>query len=230
MVPAMVLSHLVADYWLQWDRLAMWKSRAYKGVFVHGLIVLLVTWLLSLPFDPDWWPWVVFIGLTHTAVDAARLRLGGAFPALGLYLLDQSVHLCLIVFALAKSGYLAAPTLLADLAPLLRDERILVYAIGFAFVTMPAWVLVEFAVYGLLKGCGPDFSQVPNKYVSSLERGLMTVFVMLGQFALVPLVALPRLAVEWRQGAVGRRSTVYVGELLASVTLAVAVGLSLRQF
>jgi len=112
-VLAMYLSHLVADYWLQWDRLATWKSRAYKGVVAHGLIVLAVTWLFSLPFDADWWPWALFIWLTHTAVDAIRLRLGRAFSALLLFLLDQTVHFSLITFALVASGYLYPPTLLA---------------------------------------------------------------------------------------------------------------------
>ncbi len=229
MVVAMVLSHLVADYVLQWDGLARWKSRELKGVLVHGLIVLAVTWLFSLPFDVGWWPWVLFIGLTHTAADAIRMRLGGSFAALPLFLLDQTVHLSIITFALFESGHLAAPALITRLVPLLYDTRLLMFALGFVFVTMPAWVLVEFVVYGLVKGSAPDFSQVPNKYVSSLERGLMTVFVVLGQFALVPLVALPRLAVEWRQVSGSHRGTMYVTELLASVALAVAVGLGLRQ-
>ncbi|HLF28806.1 MAG TPA: DUF3307 domain-containing protein [Anaerolineae bacterium] len=229
MVLALYLSHLVADYWLQWDGLARWKSRAYLGVLAHGLIVLLVTWLFSLPFDASWWPWVLFIWLTHTIVDAMRLRLGSYFPALPLFLLDQTVHLSLITFALAASGYLSAPERLADLLPLLRDDRVLTFALGLAFVTMPAWVLVEFATYGLLHGSAPDFAHAPNKYVSSLERGLMTVLVVLGQFTLVPLVALPRLAVEWRQVSNGPRGTIYVAELLASIALAVVVGLGLRQ-
>jgi len=51
MVIAMYLAHLVGDYVLQWDALARWKSRELKGVLAHGMIVLIVTWLLSLPFD-----------------------------------------------------------------------------------------------------------------------------------------------------------------------------------
>jgi len=228
MVLAMYLSHLIADYVLQWDRLALWKSREYRGVFAHGLIVLAVTGACALPFDPGWWPWALFIWLTHTAVDAIRLRLGKAFPALMLFLLDQAVHLSIITFALVESGYLGVPATLADLAPALFTDRLLVFAIGLVFVTMPAWVLVEFVVYGLLNGSGPDFSQAPNKYVSSLERALMTVSVLLGQLVLVPLVALPRLAMEWRQVSGSPRATVYVAELLASAALAVAVGLGLR--
>jgi len=57
MVVIMFLAHLVGDYVLQWDRLAQWKSRELKGVLAHGLMVGVVTWLFSLPFDPNWWPW-----------------------------------------------------------------------------------------------------------------------------------------------------------------------------
>ncbi len=223
MVIAMFLSHLIGDYVLQWDSLARWKSRELKGVLVHGGVVLAVTWLLSLPFDTTWWPWVLFIGLTHTTVDATRQRLGSHFPALPLFLLDQTVHLSLIAFALAKSGYLA------DLAPTLHADRALIFVLGYTFLTMPAWIVVEFVVYGLLKGTAPDFAHVPNKYVSSLERGLMMTFVVLGQFMLVPLVTLPRLVVEGTQVAGSPRATLYVTELLASVALAVAIGLGLRQ-
>jgi hypothetical protein len=228
MVLAMCLSHLLADYVLQWDRLAMWKSRALKGVFVHGLVVLAVTWLCALPFDPAWWPWVLFIWITHTAVDAIRLRLGRAFPALPLFLLDQAVHFSLITLALSVSGYLDVSPLVANVMPLLYDRRVMLLAIGLVFVTMPAWVLVEFTVYALVNGSGPDFAHAPNKYLSSLERGLMTIFVALGQFGLVPLVAAPRVAIEWRQVSGSPRATLYVTELLASVALAVLVGLGLR--
>ena len=76
MVVTMFLAHLVGDYVLQWDNLARWKSRELKGVLAHGLMVGGVTWLLSLPFDPGWWPWVLAVWLTHTAVDAVSLVLG----------------------------------------------------------------------------------------------------------------------------------------------------------
>jgi len=229
MVIAMFLSHLIGDYLLQWDSLARWKSRELKGVLMHGMIVLLVTWVCSLPFDTAWWPWVLFIGLTHTAVDAIRLRLGNRFPALALFLLDQAAHLSLILLALMASGYVSAASLMADLAPMVHEQRGLVFALAYVFVTLPAWILVEFLVYGLMKGSPPDFSQVPNKYASSLERGLMTTSVLLGQFVLVPLVALPRLVFEKAQVADRQRARLYLVEWLVSSVLAVAVGLGLRQ-
>ena len=41
MITSMFLAHLVGDYILQWDSLAMWKSREYKGVLAHTLVVSL---------------------------------------------------------------------------------------------------------------------------------------------------------------------------------------------
>ncbi|MCI0396352.1 MAG: DUF3307 domain-containing protein [Chloroflexi bacterium] len=240
MIIAMLLAHLFGDYILQWDNLSRWKSQALSGVLVHGAIVLGVTWLFSLPFDGQWWPWVLLIGLTHTLIDGLELplrrRLAAGKPgmsALALFVGDQFLHLVIITLSLVASGYLKTPALVAGLLAALSDNRTLAYVLGYAFLTMPAWVLIEFAAYGLIKGTAPDFSQaIKNKYVSILERGLMATFVLLGQFLLVPLVALPRLLVEWpqvvSQRVDGQRATVYVAELLASVTLAVAIGLGLR--
>jgi len=236
MVIVMFLAHLVGDYVLQWDRLARWKSREVKGVLAHGLIVSMVTLLFSLPFDPNWWPWALAIGLTHTAMDALPLALGkrisftgSGAAALARFLVDQSVHIAVILAVLIASGYLTAPTLAVELLSELRASRWLAITLGYAFLTMPAWILVEFLVYGLVDGSAPDFSQAANKYVSSLERGLMTTCVLTGQMGLVPIVALPRLVFEGPRVKGSRQATLYVAELLASVALAVAIGLALRR-
>jgi hypothetical protein len=236
MVVTIFLAHLVGDYVLQGDSLARWKSRELKGVLTHGLIVGAVTWLLSLLIDPGWWPWAIAIWLTHTAVDAVPLALntkisfqGSGTAALARFLIDQTVHVVVILAALVGSGYLTVPSLAIDLLAALRDNRWLAITLGYAFITMPAWILVEFLVYGLVNGSAPDFAQATNKYVSILERGLITTFVMTGQFMLVPVVTLPRLVLEGPRVAGSRQATLYVAELLASVALAVAIGLALRR-
>jgi hypothetical protein len=236
MVIAMFLAHLVGDYVLQWDGLARWKSRALKGVLAHGMIVGCVTWLFALPFNSSWWPWVLVISLTHTAVDAAPLWLGKRVPlqgdgalALARFLIDQAVHVCVILTVLVWSGYLAVPSLAVDLVSELHHNRLLALVLGYAFITMPAWVLVQFTVYGLISRSVPDFSQTADKYVSILERGLITTFVITGQFMLVPVVTLPRLVFEGPQVMGSRQAMPYVAELLASVALAVAIGLALRH-
>jgi hypothetical protein len=236
MVIAMLLAHLVGDYILQWDSLARWKGREVKGAAAHGMIVLLVTWAFSALVDMAWWPWALFIGITHLAVDAVQPWLGRRVPlnGPGLYgltrlLVDQTVHLSIITLALVASGYAALPSLAATLLVELQGNRWLAFALGYVFIAMPSWILVEFTVYGLVMGSAPDFARVSGlKYVGTLERWLIATFVMLGQFGLVPLVALPRLVFEGQEVVNSRRTTLYVAELLASVMLAVVIGLALR--
>lgn len=237
MVSAMLLAHLVGDYVLQWDRLAYWKSRELKGVLAHGAIVSAVTLAFALLVDVAFWPWALLICAAHIAIDAAPLWL---VPRLGLkrdglfeltrFLFDQALHLSVIVLALALGGYLSPASLLADLVAHLRANPLMAYALGYVFVAMPGWILVEFLVYGLINSSAPDFPTVKvYKYVGTLERWLIATFVLLGQFSLAPLVVLPRLALEGPRVFGTPRLMVYVTELLASVTLALAVGLALRQ-
>jgi len=243
MVISILLSHLFGDYILQWDSLSRWKSQSLNGVLVHGFIVLAVTWLFSLPFDTNWWPWVLFISLTHTLIDGVeipvRKRLASTnsgVSAMTFLIIDQILHLSIIAFALVYSGFLELPSLSADIFNALTNNRTLTYLLGYAFLTMPAWILIEFLVYGLIKGTAPDFSQaVKNKYICILERGLIATFVLLGQFILVPLVAAPRLMIELNQNITNenerdnQRNRLFVAELLASVSIAVVIGLGLRQ-
>jgi len=79
-----------------------------------------------------------------------------------------------------------------------------------------------------VQGSAPQFGD-SSKYLGILERLLMTTFVAMGQYVLVPVVILPRLLMEWPQMANDERAPVYLAELLVSVTLAVSVGI-LFQF
>jgi len=246
MILAMLLAHLVGDYILQWDDLSRWKSERLSGVLVHGLIILGVTLLFSYPFDPDFWPWAVFIAVTHTCIDAVeipiRRRLAGqesGKAALLLFLADQTAHLTIIALALIGSGYLVAPALGDDLAAASEDYPLLTFLVAYAFLTMPAWIIIKFVVYGLMNGSAPDFSRnFGGKYFSMLERGTIATLIIFGQFILIPLVAIPRLVFQWSQASQGqtsryqperKRTLVYAAELIASVALAVAIGLGLRQ-
>jgi hypothetical protein len=83
-------------------------------------------------------------------------------------------------------------------------------------------------VYGLAGGSAPDFSPSADKYVGILERGLITTCIMTGQFLLVPLVILPRLVLKEPRVRDICYATLCRTELLASVALAVAIGVMLR--
>ncbi len=237
MIISMFLAHLVGDYIFQWESLAIWKSKALKGVFAHSLIILAVTWLFALPFERGWWPWVLFIWGVHMLIDALPVLVARRWPnlaksgraAMWRLIIDQVAHLVTILLALVGSGYLAVPTLAGDLLAALDSHRTLAYVLGYVAISRPGWVVIKFLAFGLVSDTPPDLSKGADKYVGILERGLITTFVLLGQFVLVPLVTIPRLVFEGPQVHGRQQRTVYVVELLVSVALAMAVGLALRQ-
>ena len=225
----MFLAHLVGDFVLQWDRLAQWKSRELQGVLVHGLIVTAVTWLFALPFAPGWWQGILFIGIAHTIIDAAQWVYTLPGSPLVRFLYDQFLHLLVIVIALAAGGYLNLTAPGNDILFGIHHHHFLVYLLGYAFLTMPAWVLLKFLGYALVERTGPSFLDGSSKYVGIVERVLVATFVLIGQFLLIPLVAVPRLFLEWRQFSNRDRRTLTLFELFAGISLAVLVGLVLRQ-
>lgn len=227
MVLAMILAHLVGDYILQTDRLAYWKSRDLRGVLAHGLIVTAVTALFALPFKPFWWQGVLFIGLTHTAIDAAQLRFKPPIAPVFRFFIDQLLHFLTLFAALAAGGYLIN----SAAEPLYGVDRqmLMVYAVGYAFVTMPAWVLLKFVGSALVEGGGPAFpDNVVNKYTGIAERVLILTVVLAGQYLLIPLLAMPRFIIERKEMANSRQRPLYLFESLVGITLAVVVGLLLR--
>lgn len=227
MIIAMFLAHLVGDYILQWNSLAAWKSRAIKGVVVHCLIVLAVTWLFILPFNSSWWPWVMFIGTTHFFIDAFQFKMKLSIPELARFSLDQAAHFVIIIVALAGGGYLDLTAVWQSTTAVMQSDLLLIYLFGYAFVTMPAWVLVKFTAYGLVQGSAPQFGG-SSKYLGIMERLLITTFVAVGQYGLIPIVILPRLLMEWPLVIHEERTSVYLAELLGSVILALFVGILFR--
>ncbi len=227
MVISMFLAHLVGDYILQWDKLAMWKARSLGGVMAHGLIVTVVTFLFVLPFEPTWYAGALFISVAHILVDASQLYIKPPIPQLVRFGLDQAAHFTIITVALIWGGYLQLAALSTELTAITQNDRMWVILLGYAFITMPVWVIVKFLAYGLVKGSPPDFGGT-NKYVGIMERLLIATFVVLGQFLLVPLVTLPRLAAEWQTVKRGE-TAVYITELLASIYIAVIIGILLTM-
>jgi hypothetical protein len=236
MIIAMLLAHLTGDYVLQWDALARWKGVSIKGAAVHGSIVLAVTLLFAMLIDPGWWPWAMLIGLAHIVIDASWVFFNRRFAAhSGMYglvrlLTDQTLHFAVIVFALFASGYAAPATLFNTALSEVQTHRAWAIALGYVLVSMPAWIFIEFLFYGLINGSAPDFSRVGKyKVVGSLERGLIATFVATGQFALVPVVALPRLVLESPQYFGNNRTLLYMAEWLGSLAVAVLIGLVLGK-
>lgn len=235
MIFAMIFAHLTGDYLLQWDSLAAWKSRDLRGVGVHGLIVTLVTLILANWVDSRWWLWALGIGLAHLAIDTAQFYVQRRLPRYGLfplsaYCADQLAHALVIFGALRCSGYLPTLPWPGDWLALLQGQRLTLTILTYTFISLPAWVLIEFLSYGLAKGSGPDFAEATQtKVVGILERSLMLTFAWQGYMLLLPLIALPRWLTSQRDAATVVAQRLLTVRLLVSMLLTVAAGLLLQR-
>lgn len=227
MVISMLLAHLVGDFILQWDDLARWKACSIKGVTVHALIVLIITALFALPFKPFWWQGVLIISLAHLLIDTFQFYVRLPLPPLARFFADQTAHYVIIFAALLAGGYLTWP-LVPSLVASANETPRLTLLLGYAFVTMPAWVLLKFAVYGVVRRSAPNFVAAPDKYLGIAERILVTTVVLVAPLVVVPLVAVPTFIFEWTKGPHTAANSVFVTEFVASIGLASMVGLALR--
>lgn len=228
-----VLGHLIGDYVLQWDRLARWKRRSVRGVAVHGALVSAATvgcvWLV----EPAWWLSGLVAGATHFVIDSVHFALINRptwfqrRSAVFRFIADQAVHLlvlALVAHRLAPTGQAFAASAAG------RGEPSSVWVwLGYIFLTMPAWVLIEHIVPWLVDGTGPDFVDQADKYLGILERLVILTLLLLGQGGAVLLALAPRLFVMAR-AAEAERTVVVVQatKLMASVLLAVGTGFALR--
>lgn len=228
MLTMLIFAHLLGDYLLQFNFLARWKARSLWGVVAHGGMVTLTTLACAGLVDPGWWRYAALIGVTHTLVDVVRARLIHTTNTtwdLIYYLFDQAIHIGIIILtvtlhpAAVAGGRAVAP-------------KVLAFAIGYALLLQPAWVLLRFIVRGVW---GPEAAPhlgVGEKYAPMIERVLIASLVLVGQVAFVPLVLLPRrlTAVRVQNNGVGvmMQLTGHWAETVLSVLLAVGIGLILR--
>lgn len=228
MVTAMLLAHLVGDFILQFDSIARWKSESFVGVVVHSLIVTAVTFLFGLAVDPAWWPWLLIISFGHFVIDSIGYFRRPPVKPLYWFLIDQTAHM-LVIFAVLIAGDILTPeAMTGSVGRFFQNEDLMLLALGYAFLTMPAWVTLKFITYGLIDDSGPQFTDGTNRYVGMIERMLVATFVLTGQYLLIPLAAVPRLLFDWNLLFKRENWQVYAFEAVASITLAIGIGLLLR--
>jgi len=107
----LVLSHFIADFSLQTNKVATWKRENKMGMLIHILTHPLVTYALTWPYlslswvDTRWiqlngWVCVALLALFHWLEDEWRvwsIQETGSPDSTGFFLWDQVVHLTMIL-------------------------------------------------------------------------------------------------------------------------------------
>lgn len=169
---ALLFAHVLADFVFQTRWIALNKRRPHV-LLLHGVIVLAAA--AAATGRVDAWPLAV-LALVHIAIDWAKATF--APDDLGGFVADQSAHLLSIAVlafllpSLYAEGVWADLTALPALMALFAGAVITTRAGGFAVgLLMRPWSDVELPT-GLSNG---------GKLIGLLERGLIFLFVLVGQ-------------------------------------------------
>ena len=181
----LLLAHLIGDFVLQPTRGLIHKQAKkirsaflYLHILIHFLLVLLLTWDLSL------WKIALIIALSHYVIDLAKLYSSDYFknPSTPFFI-DQILHL-LVLYVCAFYD------------KLVPYSEFLISAIdwplvtAFVFVTFPAAIIMNTVLQKMSDQIAIDHKSLPNagKYIGMIERIFVLVFILLGRWEAIGLL------------------------------------------
>ncbi len=178
-------AHIIGDFLLQTSRDVKNKHRL-PVLLKHGFTIGALTWLLCGIWHEWLLPFMVF--LTHFLVDLAKTSLSPRFKhsPLSLFLIDQFVHLCILILLCMIFTVPVAQGFWIQHAGTFYP-RLLIFASGFVLCVRTGAMVMEMAVKPYLA----QTQEVRSRHVrglknggriiGQLERAMIFLFVMAGQ-------------------------------------------------
>ena len=187
----LVLSHLIADYPLQTDRMVQAK-RQFRGLTLHIAVHLLTMFVLSGRATLIVWPQLLALGAIHFAIDGIKNVTALRWPQYVVvpYLIDQLIHFLSI-------GLIAA--WIEQRHGIRHDQHWMLYAAAYLFVTH-IWFISERLV-------AHDNQAVREKIQAQrwqrmiVRAAMLTAYLLVGRFVVNPVLAafgFPLFAGLWR--------------------------------
>lgn len=217
----MLLAHVLGDFYLQTDSFCEEKQKkGFKSwqLYVHGLVVGLLSWILLWKWSL--WPIAIVITISHIVIDGIKCRKG---DTLKIFCLDQCAHLVIIyIVAAIVSRYV-------ELADWVRNlTTVYLYIISALLLLTPANLLIKkvFEAYGIPSS--KDTNRVGG-LIGNLERLLAFVLIMTGNIEAVGFLVAAKSILRYRDKDTTKTEYVLAGTLM-SFGIAVVVGMIFIKF
>lgn len=175
----LVLSHLLADYPLQTDRLVQAK-RHTRGLILHIGVHLLTMFVLSGRASLIVWPQLLALGAIHFVIDGIKNITAHRWPRVVVvpYLLDQLVHFLSIALIAAW---------IEERHGIRHDQQWMLYAAAYLFVTH-IWFISERLVAHDNRAVREEIQS--QRWQRMVVRAVMlTVYLLLGRVLFNPALA-----------------------------------------
>ena len=189
----LLIAHFLSDFQLQNQQMADGKKKKIAALVQHLILVLIPLVLLAFIFPLQNWDLFAKIGISHAAIDSIKYFLtkkGIIKPAFekAAFVLDQVLHLACILIIYQDTGInLPTDSLLLQLPGL---AQLLIQVLFILVVTKPVNIVFKlfFSNYQPKEGEEELTVTGAGALIGQLERLIMGIFLLMGQFAAIGLV------------------------------------------
>ena len=222
----LLLSHLLTDFVLQpksWVSNRNAKHFASGKLYLHGAI----TGIAALLFiGPRYWPAAAVIFVTHILIDGWKsYRTEKAI----YFIIDQLLHIAVIAgcwyfYFLTPQDTLRAAQLISF------NDTFWVVVLAVISLTTPAGILIgQLTKTWREKINNPESLENAGKWIGIIERMIVFIFVLLGQYAAISLLIAAKGIIRFNEKDRPEVKTEYlvIGTLM-SIVIALVVGMLVR--
>jgi len=223
-----LIAHLLTDFVFQNNRLATDKNtKGFKSSFLiwHGLIAILLSWLLS--FQLNFIIGALLIGISHYIIDDCKPFLNN-HKSLGRYAfyIDQFLHIILFI-AVSLTFFT-----LTDFNPVINviaAKQYIVLTAGFLFILKPTNIFIKEMLSTFEIESTPQSQELEKagRLIGILERILVVIFVLIGQFGAIGFLIAAKSILRYKDTDLLKTEYVLIGTKL-SFGIAVLVGLLIQ--
>ena len=223
----LLLAHVIGDFVCQTDDFC--RKKQIHGlcgarVYLHSLLIFILSWIALWKFS-YWWL-ALIIGVAHLIIDAIKRK-----ESLVTFILDQVAHIVCIAIA----AYVTLPEVnYVDHGQNCSTiNRVCLCALVFLLNGKPANLLIKhllkaYSVKSPKESDGTDESIRSGKLIGNLERWLIIVFMLCGQYEAIGFLIAAKSIIRYKDGDISKTEYVLAGTLI-SVFISVISGLLLNS-
>ena len=227
-------AHVLADFFLQFDRLCESKhEKNWRGITaqaIHALIHAVCAYLLL----ADWGGWVIplVIFITHFIIDILKIKWHGS-STLG-FLADQAAHIG-VILVLWWSIYADHGQVQDWLTTAINSKRLWAVLLSYMLVMKPASILIGIFIKRWIPSNNMQSQGMPfaGAWIGYIERVLILTFVITGNIEGVGFLLAAKSI--FRFGDLNKAREIKITEYvllgtLASFTIALIVAFTLKYY
>lgn len=223
----LIVSHLLTDFILQpksWIRDRNSKHFGSSRLYLHGAVTGVVA-LLFIGFH--YWAIVSVILVTHIIIDGWKSYRR---ESIVYFIIDQALHF-LVIIGCWYFLFISKSEVLKAYHDTLLNNKFWIFTAATIFLTTPAGILIGQLTKGWReKITNPESLANAGKWIGIIERLIVFIFVLLGQYAAISLLIAAKGIIRFNEKDRPEVKTEYlvIGTLM-SIGIALIVGQGVKS-